>query len=115
MTQPRRWFQIHLSTAIVLMFVAALLSFLNFAIGSSTRVVGGFVNGVASGPGFPWMFTRHFQDDSFQYDVLHIVLDVIFAITVLIAVALYAESKIRGAYCDRFPTESVDNAGKPQT
>ena len=103
-----RW-QIHLSTAVLLSISAGIILFLNFMVGSSTpvetsgrlgRIVngvveGGFINGVVHGAGFPWMFTRHFDDGSFQFEPFHVALDLLFMIGTLVLIGVKAESQIR--------------------
>src|SRR5690349_8032236 len=39
MTQPRRWFQIHLSTAVLLMLTASLLLWLNLRLASRVETI----------------------------------------------------------------------------
>ncbi|HLX61109.1 MAG TPA: hypothetical protein VKX17_07480 [Planctomycetota bacterium] len=83
---PRRArFQIHLSTAIVLMFVAGGLMWLNF-IGGISVFEGGFGPGCAHG--FPFVALEHHKVDQWHKEetfAIHplILIDVIFAIIVI--------------------------------
>jgi hypothetical protein len=96
MTQPRRWFQLHLSTAIVMMLVAALILYLNF-IPNVADALDDRVQEV--GYGFPWesfgiaTFKSGYREGGWVWQYL--VLDSIFFIATVALVGLSLEHLIR--------------------
>jgi Ni,Fe-hydrogenase I cytochrome b subunit len=86
--KPRRWFQIHLSTAIVLMLVASILLGLNF---HSTIPADAEISRFKwTVEGFPWTCT-----DAFSILPKPFFLDVAFAAFVLAGIVMVSEYAIR--------------------
>ncbi len=103
----RRWFQFHLSTAIVLMFVAAGLLWINVRIDPATIVHLPYIPpdsnvtfspplGVADCRGWPWYF--HMKPDVMSWYEWHygpLLGDAAVVLAILVAVAFLCEWRIR--------------------
>jgi hypothetical protein len=93
-TTPRRWFQIHLSTAVMLMFVSGGLIWANVEevkrIGLTTRL------GHVWTQGWPWYWAVGVSyDKGYNFDVYDLAKDTLIVLAILTAVAFACEWRIR--------------------
>jgi len=101
--KKRAWFQIHLSSAVVLMFVAGILIYLN--IHSRTNLWVLLPGGEIPGYGWPlfvqyWIFMIDSEEATLagKYGYIHwqhLLIDALIALSILVVVAVLLEWRIR--------------------
>ena len=78
--KKRRWFQIHLSTAIVMMFVAGTMMWINFRLAGSYVRTEGNINWLESTSGWPVAIVR--RSDDWHHWRIPVTLENIWAISI---------------------------------
>ena len=104
MTQPRRWFQIHLSTAVVVMVLASILIFVNVTERTASWEIGRMLDfsirrdAVVRGWPIPFqvrLIVENREDFDILVKILRVTLNAVIGVIILIVTAIFLEYLIR--------------------